>query len=76
MHATGSGLDKSPGMVIDMAHITNLAAMYNLFGHIPSLLQRKMAEIDAVDADNDECTPPSQTPMYLMYYYSISFIKH
>jgi hypothetical protein len=62
-HAMGGGLGESLGMVINMACIADLAAMYNLFGHVPSLLRRKLAKIDAANADSDECMPPSQTPM-------------
>ncbi len=63
LHATGSGLGESPGVVVNMVCITNLAAMYDLFGHVPSLLQRKIAKIDAANADNNKCVLPSQTPV-------------
>jgi hypothetical protein len=52
-NATGGGLDKSPGVVINTARIANLAAMYDLFGCVPSLLQKKMAKINTTDADNN-----------------------
>ncbi|KAL3815950.1 hypothetical protein ACHAXA_003571 [Cyclostephanos tholiformis] len=35
-HATGGGLGESPGVVIDTARIADLAAMYDLFGRVPS----------------------------------------
>ncbi len=63
LHATGGGLGESPGMVINTMYITNLAAMYGLFRRILSSLRRKMAKIDAANPDNNECAPPSQTPM-------------
>jgi hypothetical protein len=61
--AVCGGLGKSPGVVINMASIADLAAMYDLFERVSSSPRRKMAEINTANADNDECAPPSQTPV-------------